>query len=174
MTDERRPVSMETYFSICQHYSAEAYMLQQHQYREWLATMVAEDIHFWMPLTEVRFLRDRRPEPTPDDAAIINDHIEELRQRVERLYTGQVWMEDPPSRIRYFITNVEAFELGGDEYQVRCNVLVVRHRRQLEVTQHSLGREDVLRRSADGFKVAKRKLTIDARVVQDKNLYFFV
>lgn len=174
MTEQRRPVSMEVHHAISQHYYAEAHLLQQHLYREWLESMVADDIHLWMPVYEVRLMRDRRPEPTPDDAAIINDHIDELRQRVERLYTGQVWMEDPPSRIRYFITNIEAFDVGGDEYEARCNVLVQRNRRQMEVTQHSLGREDRLRRSGDRFKVFRRKLILDARVVQDKNLYFFV
>lgn len=174
MTEQRRPASQEIHHAICQHYYAEAWLLQQHRYREWLDSMVADDIHLWMPVYEVRFMRDRRPEPTPEDAAIMNDRIDDLRQRVERLYTGQVWMEDPPSRIRYFITNVEAFELGGDEYEARCNVLVQRNRRQSEVTQHSLGREDLLRRNGEHFKVARRKLILDARVVQDKNLYFFV
>lgn len=174
MTIDARAVSLETYHAICQHYNAEAYLLQERMYREWLDQMVADDIQLWMPVQEVRLVRDRRPEPTPDDAAIFNDNIHELRQRVERLYTGQVWMEDPPSRIRYFITNVEAFERDDGEFDARCNILVVRNRRQKEVAQHTLGREDVLRRNGSGFKVARRKLLLDARVVQDKNLYFFV
>ena len=36
------------------------------------------------------------------------------------------------------------------------------------------GREDRLRRDGDGFLVARRKIMLDARVVDDKNLYFFV
>lgn len=174
MATEWAPVAPEVYHEICQHYYAEARLLQSHQYREWLAQMVSKDIHLWMPVYEVRLSRDRRPEPTPDDAAIYNDRFDELQQRVERLYTGQVWMEDPPSRIRYFITNIEAFVGEGDTYETHCNILVQRHRRQLEVTQHALGREDVLRREDGQLKVVKRKLILDARVVQDKNLYFFV
>lgn len=174
MSAPAEPVSLELHHAIVSHYSAEARLLQRHQYREWLQTMVAEDIHLWMPVYELRMLRDRRPEPTPDDAAIYNDRYAELRQRVERLYTGQVWMEDPPSRIRYFVTNVEAFHAGNDEYEVYSNVLVYRHRRQTEETMHSLGREDMLRRTGEGFKVFRRKLLLDARVVKDKNLYFFV
>jgi 3-phenylpropionate/cinnamic acid dioxygenase small subunit len=56
---------------------------------------------------------------------------------------------------------------------VLSNVLVYRNRRQLEVTVHTLGREDRLRREGDSFKVCRRKLVLDARVTQDKNLYFF-
>lgn len=174
MTSELRRVSLETYHALCQHYYAEVHLLQERKYREWLSAMVAEDIHFWMPVYEQRFARDRRPEPTPDDAAILNERHADLKMRVEQQYTGQVWMEDPPSRIRYYISNVEAFEAGENEIEARCNLLVIRHRRQDEITQHSLGREDRLRHDGNGgFRVVTRKLVLDARVVQDKNLYFF-
>lgn len=170
----REPVSMETHHAILSHYHAEARLLQNRQYREWLDLAIAEDIHYWMPVFEQRFARDRRPPPTPDDAAIYNDNHAELKQRVERMYTGQVWMEDPPSRIRYFVTNAEAFETGPDEFEVFSNVLVHRNRRQTETYVHTLGREDMMRKTARGFEVFRRKIILDARVVQDKNLYFFV
>jgi 3-phenylpropionate/cinnamic acid dioxygenase small subunit len=174
MSASIRPVDRDTHHAICMHYSAEVHLLQERCHREWLDQMVAPDIEYWMPILELRLLRDRRPEPTMDDAAIFNDRYKDLQGRVERLYTGQVWMEDPPSRIRYFISNVEAFETGTvDEFHVRSNVLVIRHRRQTEITQHSLGRTDLLRLDGESFKVARRRLDLDARVVQDKNLYFF-
>ena len=47
-------------------------------------------------------------------------------------------------------------------------------RRQNERAVHTGGREDRLRRDGDGFLVARRKIVLDARVVDDKNLYFFV
>ena len=174
MTEPRKIVGMELHHAIVTHYAAEARMLQNQQYREWFDTVMAEDIHYWMPVFEQRFQRDRRPEPTPRDAAIYNDDYAELRQRVDRLLTGQVWMEDPPSRIRYFVTNVEAYEIATGEFEVFSNVLVHRNRRQSEVYVHTLGREDKMRKTENGFKVFRRKLTLDARVVQDKNLYFFV
>jgi len=167
-------VGMELHHAIVSHYAAEARTLQNQQYRDWFDTFIAEDIHYWMPVYEQRFVRDRRSEPTPDDAAIYNDDYGELRQRVDRLLTGQVWMEDPPSRIRYFVTNVEAFETRPGEFDAFSNVLVHRNRRQSEVYVHTLGREDKLRRTESGFKVFRRKMILDARVVQDKNLYFFV
>jgi 3-phenylpropionate/cinnamic acid dioxygenase small subunit len=159
---------------IEQHYYYEARLLQNDQYREWLEQIVADDIHYWMPVYEQRFARDKRPPPTPNDAAIFNDDYAMLKMRVDRLYTGQVWMEDPPSRIRYAITNVEAFHTPrDDEYQVFCNFTIHRHRRQDQHYVHVGGREDVLRRSGAGFRLARRKIVLDARVVQDKNLYFF-
>jgi 3-phenylpropionate/cinnamic acid dioxygenase small subunit len=173
MSSQRVLVGPEIHYAIEAHYRAEVRNLQSGRYREWLKEMVAEDVHYWMPIWEQRFSKDKRPDPTPNDAAIYNDDYGELEQRVERLYTGMVWMEDPPSKIRYFITNVEAFDAGNDEFEVFSNVLVYRNRRQHEVSVHTLAREDMLRKTATGFRVFKRKLLLDARVTQDKNLYFF-
>ena len=168
------PVSMELHHDICQFYYRESRTLQERRYSDWLEQFVAEDIHYWMPVYELRLARDKRPEPTPDDAAIFNDDYSELKQRVDRMATGQVWMEDPPSRIRYMLTNIEAYQGDkADEFKVYSNLAVYRHRRQMEITQHLIGREDTLRLTSDGLRIARRKLNIDARVTQDKNLYFF-
>jgi len=175
MSKEQPRVTQELLHAITQHYYTEARMIQDRQYREWLDQMVARDIHYWMPIFETRLVRDKRPEPTPDDAAYYNDNYDDLKGRVERLYTGMVWMEDPPSRIRFMITNVEAFHTArSDEFETYANIFVVRNRRQMETYEHSLGREDVLRLTDGKFQVTKRKLIVDARVVQDKNLYFFI
>ena len=169
-----QPVSRELHHDIEHHLYSEVRLLQNGLYREWLAHCVAPDIHYWMPIYEQRLRRDKRAEPTPDDAAIYNDDYSNLTLRVERLYTGQVWMEDPPSRIRYVIANVEAYHADTDEFDVFSNFIVYRHRRQNERAVHTGGREDRLRRAGDGFVVARRKIILDARVVDDKNLYFFV
>ena len=160
--------------AIEQHYFCEARLLQNADYRTWLKELVAPDIHYWMPIVELRMARDKRPPPTPDDAAIFNDDYDVLTMRVERMYTGQVWMEDPASRIRYTISNVEAFHTErADEFEVYSNFVIHRHRRQDERSVHVGGREDVLRSTASGYQLVRRKINLDARVVQDKNLYFF-
>ena len=170
-----QPVSRDLHHDIERHYYHEVRLLQNGDYREWLAGCVAPDIHYWMPIYEQRLRRDKRPEPTPADAAVYNDDYGNLELRVERLYTGQVWMEDPASRIRYFIANVEAYQTDLDnEFDVFSNFIIYRHRRQNERAVHTGGREDRLRCSGDGFVVARRKIVLDARVVEDKNLYFFV
>jgi 3-phenylpropionate/cinnamic acid dioxygenase small subunit len=168
------PVDLELHHRIEQHYFLEARLLQNGDYRSWLEQLVAPDIHYWMPVIEQRLLRDKRPPPTPDDAAIYNDDYATLKMRVDRLYTGQVWMEDPPSRIRYILSNIEAYHTGcDDEIEVYCNFAIHRHRRQDQHNVHIGGREDLLRATGDGFQLARRKIILDARVVQDKNLYFF-
>ena len=167
-------VSQELQYRVTQHYYLEARLLQNHEYRQWLETLVAEDIHYWMPVYEQRYIKDKRPAPTPDDMAIYNDDYSEVKMRVERLYTGTVWMEDPPSRIRYLITNIEPFHTEVEnELKVYSNFLIIRNRGNGEKTEHAGGREDILRDLGNGFQLARRKINLDARVVMDKNLYFF-
>ncbi len=172
--EAKERVSMQLHYDVSQHYYQEATLLQDREYAAWLETMVAKDIHYWMPVVERRYAKDKRQEPTPYEMAILNDDYDEVKQRVERLGTGTVWMEDPPSSIRYLITNVEAFHTDKeDELVVLSNFVVIRNRAQLEHSEHVGCRRDLLRKVGDSFQVARRKITLDARVTEDKNLYIF-
>lgn len=173
--DDGLPVSMELHHAVTMHYHREFHLLQSRRFADWLKETVAEDIHYWMPVLELRYAGDKPYEPTPQDAAIYSDTYAELKARVDQLATGLIWAEDPPTRIRYFMSNLEVFHADKkNEFHTRCNVMVVRHRRQDERYIHVFERRDVLRRDADGrFRVARRKFILDARVIDDKNLYFF-
>ena len=85
-------------------------------------------------------------------------------------------MEDPPSRVRFLVTNIEAYHTAEpDLIGTFCNVHVYRNRRQRDETHHFYGREDLLRRGADGqLRLLRRKIVLDQRVVLDKNLYLFL
>jgi len=56
---------------------------------------------------------------------------------------------------------------------VRCRFLVYRNRVETE-TDFLIGkREDTLRKSNGGWKIAERKITLDQNVLLAKNLTFF-
>jgi len=113
-------------------------------------------------------------DPGPDDMAIYSDDYSEIKQRVDRMYTGTVWMEDPASGIKYLLTNVEAFHTEQqDLFKVSSNVAYIPHRQLNERAEHVGAREDVSRKVGDKFQPVRRKITLDARVTVDKNLYFF-
>ena len=172
--EPKNRVSLELHYAISQHSYTEARMLQNHQYKEWLDEYVADDIHFWMPVIERRYRKDKRPAPGPDDMAIYSDDYSEVKQRVDRMYTGTVWMEDPASSIKYLLTNIEAFHTERQGlFKVYTNVAYIRHRQLVERTEHVGAREDVLRKVGDKFQLVRRKIILDARVTVDKNLYFF-
>ena len=174
--DESRPLDLAGHHEIEQFYSREARLHNRRLARQWLENMVDADVHYWLPIVEDRFSKDARPAPTPDDPAVFNDWHKDLSNRIDRLETGLVWMEDPPARVRYFIANVEAFATADPAVTaVYCNVHIYRNRRQRDETHHYYGREDLLRRGADGaLRLYRRKIVLDQRVVLDKNLYLFL
>ena len=64
-----------------------------------------------------------------DELAILDETKETLAGRVARLETGMAWAEDPPSRTRHLITNIEV-EPGDSEAEVKVysNFIVYRSR----------------------------------------------
>jgi 3-phenylpropionate/cinnamic acid dioxygenase small subunit len=83
------------------------------------------------------------------------------------------WAEDPPSRTRHLIGNLEAAPLENGGVEAKAAFLV--YRSHLE-TDHQLlcgCHEDVLRKVDSAWKVARRTM-LDANVLLDKNLSVFL
>ena len=101
-----------------------------------------------------------------------------LERRVNQILTGVHWAEEPLSRICHMVSNVQL--LGADpsvddpkEVSVKCRFLIYRNRVETE-TDFLIGkREDLLRRSNDGWQIAQRKVILDQNVLLAKNLTFF-
>jgi 3-phenylpropionate/cinnamic acid dioxygenase small subunit len=84
------------------------------------------------------------------------------------------WAEDPPSRTRHIITNIEV-EAGDsqDELKVYSNFFMYRTRAETEQDFYIGSREDVLRRDNGQLRVASRKIVLDQTVLLAKNLSNF-
>ena len=87
---------------------------------------------------------------------------------------ARTWAEDPPSRTRHLIGNLEATPLENGEARARTAFLV--HRSHLETDHQLLSgcREDQLRKIEGAWKVARRTMVLDANVLLDKNLSVFL
>ena len=109
-----------------------------------------------------------------DELAIFDETKQTLGQRVARLDTGMAWAEDPPSRSRHLIVNIEV-EPGDtpSEVKVYSNFLVYRSRAETEQDFYVGARRDVLRRIAGTWKIAGRKITLDQNVLLAKNVSIF-
>ncbi len=82
--------------------------------------------------------------------------------------------EEPLSRVRHIISNVQILTVQGDEVQARSRFLVYRNRLQDEVDLFVRKREDLLRRDPDtGRKVARRPIILDQNVLLAKYVAVF-
>jgi ethylbenzene dioxygenase subunit beta len=168
-------VPLEIYYEVQSFLFREARLLDEEQFRPWLA-LLTEDIHYWLPIRENRFRKDRRPPPTPlDSASVYNDDLADLTDRVARFETGLAWIEDPPARVRRLVANIEAETTDrDDELAVFSNILLYRNRRQDEEAWFVAARRDRLRRVDGAWRLAKRHVVFDQHVILDENLSVFL
>ena len=165
---------------------AEARMLDERRFHDWLE-LFTEDIHYWMGARRnlyskiskaVNILdRDTYREddlPRANELAILDETKATLSGRIACMDTGMAWAEEPPSRTRHMISNIEV-EPGGDaaELKVFSNFLVYRNRAETEQDFYVGARRDVLRRMGDGLKIARRRIILDQSVILTKNVSIF-
>src|SRR5262245_2538915 len=137
----------------------EARLLDERRFHEWLE-LFTDDVRYWMAGRSSRYppsskaitsmSSDRRaPSDTAveEELAILDETKVTLAGRVARLDTGMAWAEDPPSRTRHLITNIEV-EAGStpSELKVYSNFVVYRTRAETEQDFYVGARQDVLRR----------------------------
>jgi 3-phenylpropionate/cinnamic acid dioxygenase small subunit len=169
---------------IAQFLYAEAELLDERRYDDWLA-LLADDIRYWMPMrrnvkygdTEREFTREG------DDISWFDEGKETLVRRVRQIQTGIHWAEEPQSRIAHMVSNVQLLEAtpgaaDAREVTAKCRFLIYRNRVETE-TDFLVGkREDTLRRpdgakDDGGWLIARRKIILDQNVLMTKNLTFF-
>jgi 3-phenylpropionate/cinnamic acid dioxygenase small subunit len=151
----------------------EAYLLDAQQYDAWLDTLT-DDVRYVMPV-RVTTARGAGFDTSPGMAHFDEDKYS-LRQRVARFATEHAWTEDPPSRLRHFVTNVRTFE-GDDAANLLVESAELLFRSRGDVNESALvscGREDVLRRCDDSWKLARRKIFVDESVLRMQNLAVFL
>jgi len=154
----------------------EAYLLDAQQYRAWLDTLT-DDIRYVMPV-RVTTARGAGFDTSPGMAHFDEDKYS-LGQRVARMGTEHAWAEDPPSRLRHFITNVRTFACENPaELLVESAELLFRSRGDVnESAWLSCGREDLLRLCGDPpntWKLARRTIIADESVLRMQNLAVFL
>ena len=164
----------------------EARLLDERRFHEWL-DLFTDDVRYWMAGRSSRYPRsskaitvldpERRQESElaiEDEMAILDETKVTLVGRIARLDTGMAWAEDPPSRTRHIISNIEV-EPGdtASELKVYSNFIVYRTRAESEQDYYVGARQDVLRRVDGAWKIARRKLVLDQNVLLPKNVSVF-
>lgn len=151
----------------------ESYLLDDQDYDAWMAR-IAEDVHYLMPVRVTTALGAGYS--TSPGMAHLDENRYSLSRRVARFATEHAWTEDPPSRLRHYVTNVRTFRTDNpDEIIVDSAVLLFRSRGDVrEAATVSAGREDLLRRTGTGWELARRTIMVDESVIRMQNLAIFL
>jgi biphenyl 2,3-dioxygenase beta subunit len=157
-------------YEVEQFLYAEAALLDARRYRDWLG-LLADDIHYWMPIRRNVTTADLDLEFTkPGEMAFFDDDRLMLEMRVRKLEAGSAWSEDPPSRSRHFVSNVRILGVEGDEITLEAAFHLYRSRLNSEADSWFGRRVDVLRRAGDSFRLARRHLFLDQTLILAANM----
>jgi 3-phenylpropionate/cinnamic acid dioxygenase small subunit len=166
--------------SVEQFLYQEARLLDDRRFLEWL-DLLADDIEYIMPTRYNRIRggpnEDWAVEKELAELPYFEENKQSLTARVQRFYSGLAWAEEPPSRTRHLVSNVEVFPAeAGDEVRVYSNFLTYRSR--LEGLEGEFDffigrREDLLRREDGSWKLACRRIIPDDVVIRAQNLSIF-
>ncbi|WP_433566682.1 3-phenylpropionate/cinnamic acid dioxygenase subunit beta [Nocardia sp. CA-151230] len=171
----------EIHFEVEQFYYEEAELLDAGRFTDWL-DLLDDDLDYWMPTRTNRLRRQQSLSiASRGEAAYYEETKESLTWRIRRFDSGMAWAEDPPSRTRHLVTNVvvhhadPADQLGftTDDLLARSAFLVYRNRLEREDNVFAGQRTDVLRRSGDRLRVARRAILLDQNILQAKNISTF-
>ncbi len=154
----------------------EARLLDERRLDEWL-DLLAEDLHYWMPMRRNVKFGDWDMEFTDMDSEInwFDEGKDILAGRIRQINTGIHWPEEPVSRFEHIVSNVELVSVEGDEVRVNSKFFCYQNRLQDEVNHFVGRREDLLRRDPEtGFKLVFRKLILAQNVMLPKVLNTFL
>lgn len=158
----------------------ESNMLDDRQFKDWLETL-ADDLEYFMPMEfNVKFGEHAKKEVTTraQHMSWFNEGKWTLTKRVDQILTGVHWAEEPLSRVCRLVTNVQltaiATNVEGElEVDVSSRFLTYQNRCEYEQYLFVGDRRDRMRRTADGWKLARREIRLHQNVLLAKNLSIF-
>jgi len=130
----------------------EARLLDERRFEEWLALFTA-DARYWCPC-------DDAADPLRQ-VSIFFDDAARMRERVFRLEQGPAFAQDPPSKTRRLLSNIECRNEADADGQllVRSNFMIAAVRRNQQDLW--VGQYEHLLRTVDGvFKIARKKISL--------------
>ncbi|HKU95131.1 MAG TPA: aromatic-ring-hydroxylating dioxygenase subunit beta [Vineibacter sp.] len=137
----------------------EARLQDEHRYADWEA-LWTDDAIYWVPANG----DDIDPE---QQMSIIYDNRSRIGVRVRQLLTGRRHTQEPRSRLRHLITNVEIVERDANAIRAACNVMVFESNLRGE-TIWAARTAYVLREAEGALRMATKKVEL---VNNDKPLH---
>jgi benzoate/toluate 1,2-dioxygenase beta subunit len=142
----------------------EAKLIDEHRYEEWLE-LWTEDGLYWVPCNS----DDADP---ARQTQIIYDNHARLEERIYRLTSGAAWAQQPRSRTRRLISNLEVRENAG-AYAVESNCIIAELRRSRQ-DLFAARMIHTLHPTGDSFRIALKKVLLLNNDEAIDNLTFLV
>jgi p-cumate 2,3-dioxygenase subunit beta len=144
----------------------EARLLDEWKLKEWLA-LLTEDAQYLVPSLD---------SPDSDHRTalfLVADSYPVLRSRVDQLLGRSAWAENPHSRTRRLVTNVEILEDRGSEVKITANFAVWRF--QSGQTDTYVGRYvHVITRIDGTLRIRERRTILDLEALRPHGKLSFI
>lgn len=158
----------------------EAEFLDRREFNSWLE-LLADDLVYYMPmLFNVKYGAHATSEKTrlEKDMSWFNEGKWTLTKRVEQIQTGVHWAEEPLSRVCRLVSNVQLTRISpesSDELEVGARSRFVIYQNRCEHEQYFFvgDRSDIIRKTGEGWQLARREINIHQNVLMAKNLTIF-
>jgi len=158
----------------------EADLLDGRRFKDWLM-LFSDDVVYFMPIRRnVESGQHDQRENTRLGQGIswFEEDKWTLTKRVEQILTGLHVAEEPLSRICHMVSNVRLLDIrphafAPSEVTAKSRFLVYQNRIEYETYIFVGKRTDVLRKTNDGWKIAKREIVLDQNILLAKNLTTF-
>ena len=129
----------------------ESRLMDENRYRDWLALWDEGEVLYWVPSRD-----DMDPQR---EISIIYDDRTRLEQRVTRLESPAAHSQDPRSRMRRVISNVEFEEDGDGTVTVFSNFVLAEFRRGTQ-TIYAGRNVHRLRVQGDAIRMVEKKVLL--------------
>lgn len=151
----------------------EAALLDDRRFHEWF-DLLADDLEYWMPVRSTTAKGDQESEFAKlGEGAFFDEDKGLMAERIRKLDTAYAWSEDPPSRTRRILSNIRVEKLAGDSVSVNSNFLIYRSRLASEEDLWAGRRQDTLRKTDGGWRIARRHIFLDQVSLGSQNLSIF-
>lgn len=162
---EARPASFDLLVEVEQFIYREARLQDELEYDAW-AELWTDDALYWVPANGDDI------DPTAQ-VSIVFDNRSRIATRIKQLHTGKRHSQNPPSRLRRIVSNVELLGAGDDDVLVGANFIVYESRER-GMTLWAGRTEYKLRRTEDGWRMALKKVMLVNNDLPLKTLSFLI
>lgn len=168
----RLSVTNDDYSEVVHWLYSEAELLDAWREREWLEGMVSKEIVYQVPIRQT--VERARGDGFARGAYHFDERYGSLQTRVARNETEYAWAEDPPSRIRHHVSNIQVAAVNQG-FRVVSNLLIYRSHRDVVGSEIlSARREDLLQREEDGIlRLTQRRVYLDSTILHTHNMSLF-